>query len=64
MSYLTSKRTLQFVLVLQMIGTVVLLTSDFGSMASSLAFCVVIGGGIVEVALALRAKHKGEPSDG
>ena len=51
-------------LTAQAIGAVVLLTTDYSSRASGVAFWVVIGAGIVEVALALNAKRKGEPIDG
>jgi hypothetical protein len=51
-------------LVVQMAGICTLLITDFSSPTSDVAFWVVIGAGIIEVALALYAKRQNDALTG
>ena len=51
-------------LIAQAIGAIVILTTDYSSQASNVAFWIVISAGIVEVVLALVAKRKGVSING
>ena len=61
LSQFKAKLLFRAALVVQTVGSIVLLASDFESPTSNYAFWTVIGAGFIEVALALRAKRKGEP---
>ena len=64
MSRVATKIILISALVVQMAGICTLLITDFSSPTSDVAFWVVIGAGIIEVALALYAKRQNDALTG